>query len=226
MEIRNTHKKVSEWDFSNYKSMKLIYVMDPLCGWCYGNSANILRLENELRSRIEFEVLPWGMWIGNRARYQSVELAQMIRSADARLRSIAGVEMTEAYDALLDDTNVFLDSEPGCRAINTVNQIAPELTLTFSSLLSQARYIYWKDNTRFDTFIALVEKLELDREKFSEIYESDAMKQKTTDIFTQAWRYAQSYPSLFLVNNDTSPIPISLRNYQYDAQKIEILQYL
>ncbi|WP_260128811.1 hypothetical protein [Elizabethkingia anophelis] len=41
--------------------MKLIYIMDPLCGWCYGNSDNILELFEKYKNDIKFEILPGGM---------------------------------------------------------------------------------------------------------------------------------------------------------------------
>jgi putative protein-disulfide isomerase len=41
--------------------MKLIYVMDPLCGWCYGNSRNTEMLHTGFGNEIEFEILPAGM---------------------------------------------------------------------------------------------------------------------------------------------------------------------
>jgi putative protein-disulfide isomerase len=44
--------------------MKLIYIMDPLCGWCYGNSDNVLELFEKYKNEIKFEILPGGMWVG------------------------------------------------------------------------------------------------------------------------------------------------------------------
>ena len=38
--------------------MKLIYIMDPLCGWCYGNSDNVLELFEKYNNDIKFEILP------------------------------------------------------------------------------------------------------------------------------------------------------------------------
>jgi protein-disulfide isomerase-like protein with CxxC motif len=38
--------------------------MDPLCGWCYGNSDNVLELFEKYKNEIKFEILPGGMWVG------------------------------------------------------------------------------------------------------------------------------------------------------------------
>lgn len=187
---------------------------------------NILNLEKDFVGRLEIEVLPWGMWTRDRARYQSRELADFIRPADARLRAITGVEMTDAYDRLLEDTNIFLDSEPGCRAINTVKYMNPALSLTFASELARARYVWWFDNTILPTFLSIAEKLSFDRELFRQTYDSDDMKDITRATFIQAGKYAHSYPSMFLESRESQRIPLSLMNYNYEWQKQSIEEYL
>lgn len=44
--------------------MKVTYVMDPQCGWCYGNSENITALQKEFEEEFDFELLVGGMWLG------------------------------------------------------------------------------------------------------------------------------------------------------------------
>ena len=34
-------------------TMKIIYIMDPQCGWCYGNSDNITALQEEFKDDFE-----------------------------------------------------------------------------------------------------------------------------------------------------------------------------
>lgn len=123
--------------------------------------------------------------------------------------------MSLAYESLLDDTRVFLDSEPGCRAINTVKQIDNSLTLTFARALAQARYIDGIDNTLLSTFLAVAEKLDIDTVKFRKMYESQEMKKLTEETFIRAGEYAHSYPSMFLQIYEETATPISLMNYEY-----------
>lgn len=162
------------------------------------------------------------MWTGDHARYQSPELALYIRPADARLRAITGVEMTDAYNLLLDDTSIFLDSEPGCRAINTVKALHPSLVLTFASEIARARYIDGVDNTILSTFLTITQKLGINSKEFQDKYESEAMKKQTQEIFRQAGAYAKSYPSIFLLKADGRIVPIFLADYQYERISQEI----
>ncbi|MFW5658939.1 MAG: hypothetical protein ACOCZ8_03040, partial [Bacteroidota bacterium] len=41
-------------------TMKVIYVYDALCGWCYGFSPNIQQLHDEFGDRVDFEVVSGG----------------------------------------------------------------------------------------------------------------------------------------------------------------------
>jgi putative protein-disulfide isomerase len=200
--------------------------MDPLCGWCYGNSENMLRLEQELADQISIDVIPWGMLTWDRIRYQDIALVGMIRSADMRLRSITRAPMSDAYDSLLDDTTILLDSEPPCRAINTIKKIAPEKVLKFSSALARARYVDGIDNTKLETFILVCEKLDIDTDLFLTYYDSEDMKRDTREMFMIASEYTNSYPAIFLVSDDGSMISISLMGYQYSALKNEIMKYI
>lgn len=43
------------------EKIKLTYVMDPQCGWCYGNSENITALQEVFKDDFDFELLVGGM---------------------------------------------------------------------------------------------------------------------------------------------------------------------
>jgi len=45
---------------------KIIYAFDPLCGWCFGFNAVILKLKEEYNEQLNFEVKSGGLVIGNR----------------------------------------------------------------------------------------------------------------------------------------------------------------
>ncbi len=166
------------------------------------------------------------MWTGDHVRYQDIALVGMIRSADTRLRSITGVPMSDAYDSLLDDTTILLDSEPPCRAINSIKKIAPEKVLKFSSVLARARYVDGIDNTKLETFILVCEKLDIDTDLFLTHYNSEDMKGDTREMFTIAAQYTNSYPAIFLISSSDSMISIPLMGYQYSTLKNEILKHL
>ena len=134
--------------------------------------------------------------------------------------------MSDAYDTLLDNATIVLDSEPPCRAINTVKLIAPEKTLEFSATLARARYVDGMDNTKLETFILICKKLDIDTDTFLMHYESENMKENTRQIFSIATQYTHSYPAIFLISDSDDIVSIPLMRYQYDVLKNEIMKYL
>lgn len=72
--------------------MKLLYVMDPLCGWCYGGGAVITALHERYQARADFDLLPGGMWAGTEAKRQTPALARFIREHDEQVRAATGAE--------------------------------------------------------------------------------------------------------------------------------------
>ena len=97
--------------------MKLLYVMDPLCGWCYGNAETIERLADAFSSSYDFEILPGGMITAPNTRTQTVSFRNYVLAADRRITELTGAEFGEAYVSSLNDTSLLLDSEPPSRAI-------------------------------------------------------------------------------------------------------------
>ena len=55
--------------------------MDPLCGWCYGNSANTGKLYDKYKDILDFEILPAGMSAGTNARKQSQKNGRTLQKA-------------------------------------------------------------------------------------------------------------------------------------------------
>ena len=46
--------------------VKLIYYFDALCGWCYGFSPVVSKLQETYKNKIDFEVISGGLFLGNR----------------------------------------------------------------------------------------------------------------------------------------------------------------
>ncbi|MDB5269973.1 MAG: hypothetical protein JWP58_3013, partial [Hymenobacter sp.] len=46
---------------------ELLYVHDPLCGWCYGMSPVISQVQREFAGRVDVSVLCGGMVLGDDA---------------------------------------------------------------------------------------------------------------------------------------------------------------
>ncbi|MFI1773403.1 DsbA family protein [Thalassobellus citreus] len=178
--------------------MKLIYVMDPLCGWCYGNSINTKKLYSEFESKIEFEILPAGMWTGNQAKRQDKNMVSFFEKGDKQIEQYTGTPFGEAYFEFLKNETIILDSEIPSRAIVSVKNIAPQKAIPFALEVQKARYMFGKDLNNVQTYVSICETLSIDATVFVKTFSSEELKKQTQESFTKATKYASSYPTLLL----------------------------
>ncbi|MBE7473458.1 MAG: DsbA family protein [Anaerolineae bacterium] len=179
--------------------MKIIYVMDPLCGWCYGNSQTISQVYEQYNSDFEFDLLPGGMFAGRNAQVQG-RMAGYIRQHDRHIQTTTGAVFGEAYFTSLDNPALLLDSEPPSRAIVTVRTLWPDQLFPFAAQVQAARFQQGKNLNEAETYAGICQVLGLDKETFLSHFSSEEMKRLTQETFRQAATYAQAYPTLLLEN--------------------------
>lgn len=182
--------------------MKLIYVMDPLCGWCYGNSTNTMALFETYQKQLDFEIIPAGMWAGQNARMQSPQMASYFQKHDLQIALLTGTKFGQAYFDFIGKHEVKLDSEIPSRAIITVQELWKEHSIPFMAAVQQARYLYGKDLNSDRTYLDICEALKIDSTNFLIAFKSELMHEKTQASFQKALQYASSYPTLLFENQD------------------------
>lgn len=178
--------------------MKLIYVMDPLCGWCYGNYRNTLQTAERYKDSIPFEIIPGGMWAGQNVRKQSKQMAAYFIKHDQQIASLTGTAFGAAYFKFISQDEVVLDSEIPSRAIVTVQQFWPEKNVAFAAAVQKERYFYGKDLNLDLTYQEMLDSLGIEKDLFFKHFHSPEMKAATQEAFAKAADYAMSYPSLLL----------------------------
>ncbi|WP_243230404.1 DsbA family protein [Flavobacterium pectinovorum] len=206
--------------------MKLIYIMDPLCGWCYGNIVNTQKIYNKYKDILDFELLPAGMWTGANTRSQSKAMAQYFKKHDLQVEQTTGTEFGEDYFILIEDENIVLDSELPSRAIVAVKKLWPEKTVSFTAEVQKARYLHGKDLNSNQTYLQICDDLKLDIEQFIEAFHSDFIKKDTLETFEQARQYATSYPTLLLeIKNKKFILEQGYAGFETIVERIEKLIY-
>lgn len=176
--------------------------MDPICGWCYGNIENTKALFNDFKDKVEFEVLPGGMWSGDNKRIQSEQMMNYFLKHNKTITQTTGVEYGQGYiDFITNRQDVVLDSEIPSSAIVTISKIAPELILPFAMEILKARYFYGKDFNDDQTYEDILATLNIDSKLFFEHFKSEEIKPATQEVFKKAASYARSYPTLLAEKN-------------------------
>lgn len=134
---------------------RLIYLFDPLCGWCYG-AAPALRA---LGGGGGLELLPTGLFAGAGARRMDAQFAAHAWSNDQRIAQQTRQPFTEAYRRNALGTGAAFDSGPANAALTAVHLDAPERELEALHAIQQARFVEGRDITERTVLAAILEKL-------------------------------------------------------------------
>ncbi|RYE26440.1 MAG: DsbA family protein [Sphingobacteriales bacterium] len=180
---------------------QLLYIMDPLCGWCYGFSPVMMKLKDAY-PQYPVQVISGGMMTGTRVQPMS-EMAQYVLQAYHRVEEYSGVKFGEPYLDMLRDGTDINDSEPPCRAIHTFNQMQPTQSLEFAHELQLAHLLHGKSFNSEQTYRDLATQFGLDADAFMERMNSEEARYGTQQDFQ--WVQAAGitgFPCLVLQRDD------------------------
>ncbi|MBD2724254.1 MULTISPECIES: DsbA family protein [Hymenobacter] len=120
---------------------ELLYIQDPLCGWCYGTSPVIQRLQADFAGRVDVSVLCGGMVKGEDVGPIG-EVWPDLRRSLHDVEEVTGVQFGAAFKALGEAGDYVYDSEPPCRAIAAFRQLTqdPARTVAFAHAVQVALF--------------------------------------------------------------------------------------
>lgn len=124
--------------------MKLIFVADPMCSWCYG-FAKELALLSPAHPELPVEIVVGGVRAGETAIMDDAS-KQFRLGHWARVEELSGLPFNR--DEFLALENFAYNTEPICRAIVTARKLAPDANLlNIFRTLQQAFYVDGRDTT-------------------------------------------------------------------------------
>jgi putative protein-disulfide isomerase len=126
--------------------MHLLFLYDPMCGWCYGAVAAVSALA--LDDRFQVEPMPTGLYAGDPSRRIDPRFADHIQRADARIERLSGQPFSEAYRRnVLGDGGLPFDSGPATAALTAVSRVDPTAELQALHAVQRERYVHGRDIT-------------------------------------------------------------------------------
>jgi putative protein-disulfide isomerase len=154
--------------------------MDPLCGWCHGISTNLRQIYQKLHNKIDFRVLPGGMWISPNVSPGTPEKAEFITSHDKVVKRMTGAFFSPEYEKnIINNPYHIFNSEPPSRAIVTVSQISPKSAYLFTEDVLDLQFVAGKDYNNIENYFEALAKYGIDKDQFIELYKSDKVANDT-----------------------------------------------
>lgn len=147
---------------------QLIYCYDAWCGWCYGFSNVMKKIETHYEGKMEFEVLSGGMILPEKPVHISAT-AGYIESAYKRVEELTGVEFGEDYLWHIrqpGESDWYPDSLKAAIALVILKELIPGREISMASELQYALHFEGRDLTDNEAYRHLLEKYDLPAEDF------------------------------------------------------------
>ncbi|MBH3428812.1 DsbA family protein [Pseudomonas alkylphenolica] len=161
-------------------SARLLYVMDPMCSWCWGFAPVAQALIAQAHAAgIETHLVPGGLRSGSTpldasTRRYILEHWQAVNETTGQPFTLEGA-MPEGF---------VYDTEPACRALVTARGLDPTRTWALLAAIQQAFYQGSVDVTLAPALVDLAEQVGFDRAAFAERFTSTDVRAATAADFT------------------------------------------
>ena len=158
---------------------RLIYVMDPMCSWCWGFAPVLAALAAQAQAA----GVPMDLVVGG-LRQEQAALEPV-----GRVRILAHWQAVNASTGQLFNFNdglpegLVYHTEPACRALVTARQLDATKVWPLLELIQQAFYCEGRDVTRAGVLRELAEAAGLPRGEFAEAFDSPQAQAATQADF-------------------------------------------
>lgn len=179
--------------------MEIIYLFDPLCGWCFGFGSHMQRFAAKHVDEIKFTVISGGMVTGERVG-PLAQIASYIKDSVPRLEQLTGEQFGPAFLADLNgEGKTIMDSTPPSKAFVILKEQFPERHVDLAHAIQS---MFYKDGLDFNVtsnYNSVCEAFGMDFQAFEEKFNSMSYQLATKDEFQEAARYGVSgYPTVVL----------------------------
>ncbi|MDQ3048338.1 MAG: DsbA family protein [Bacteroidota bacterium] len=184
------------------KKPEIIYVYDPLCGWCYGFSPVIKKIREEYNEKIDFNILSGGMVIGEREGMIG-DFADYILSAIPRVEEYTGVVFGEGYKSKLRDKSLFQSSLKPSIATEVFKSFNLDQAISFASEIQQIHYTEGDDLQGDAVYSKIAGRYGIDEKEFQKRMESNEYRNKTLNAFSyiKGWEIT-GFPAVLMVKDE------------------------
>lgn len=158
----------------------VIYCYDAYCGWCYGFSKVITRIEEEYKDRFDFEVLSGGMILPEGPR-PFAPMATYIQGAYQSVEELTGVKFGGDFLWHVfhpDETDWYPSSEMPAVALCIFKEYRPDKAVQMASDLQYALNYEGRDLTDKEAYRHLLLQYNIPEDDFYAKLKSNEYKEK------------------------------------------------
>jgi putative protein-disulfide isomerase len=182
---------------------RLLYIFDPLCGWCYGISGELSKIETHYKDQMEFDAFTGGMVLSDRTG-PIAEMQHYILPGIKRIEEMSDMQFGQKYKELVQEGSYFCDSEPACVAFQVIKTLKPEHTLNAAHDILNAHFKDGKNLNKAETYLELLDNYQISEDEFLTKFSDRELIKQTYQEFNFVHQLGISgFPSLVLVFKGT-----------------------
>ncbi|MBZ9634713.1 DsbA family protein [Clostridium sp. FP1] len=187
---------------------KVYYIMDTMCGWCYGFSDVITRIHKNHKDKYDFEIIPGGMWIGDEVKTMDTRLGEFIKTSNVRVEALTGIHFGEGFNKnVLDSSDRILDSLPGAKAVVLFQKLNKDMSFDFVKKIQEAFFVNGEDMNDISIYSKIAESFGVSKEDFEKKFLSEELMEETFEYFKKGEKLGvQSFPTIILEKDNKRTI--------------------
>jgi putative protein-disulfide isomerase len=175
---------------------RILYIADPLCGWCYAFGSALNEMVGMFSDRCEFHVVMGGMITGDR-QGPIGNTSSYILSALPRLEQTTGVVMGEPFKAMLREGTRWSSSVLPSKAVVAFRLLVPEKAIDFLFALQHAHFQQGSDLNDPSLYSGIAASFGVDEELFTLLLADERITEITDQDFAMVTQWGISgFPSL------------------------------
>lgn len=158
----------------------LFYCYDAYCGWCYGFSNVMVKVQKEFNDKLGFEVLSGGMMPAESARHIS-SIASYIQTAYKRVEDLSGIKFGDDFLWHINnpqESDWWMNSEKSAIALCILKEQLPHKQVQLAAELQYALNFEGRDLTDDEAYRNILVKYSIDPDSFYKKLHSQEYKEK------------------------------------------------
>lgn len=184
----------------------LIYCYDAYCGWCYGFSEVMKKMNSKYKNQLDFEVLSGGMILPEEPVPISAS-AKFIEQGSKRVEELTGVKFGPDYLWHIQhpgSSDWFPNSEKPAIALCVFKEYFPNQQVSFAADLQYALHFEGRDLTDDESYRLLLGKYNIDAGEFYDKLHDEVYKEQAHYEFALCKQLnVTGFPAVFVQVTET-----------------------
>ncbi|MGL6312416.1 DsbA family protein [Vibrio sp. WXL103] len=186
--------------------MRFLYVMDPMCAWCYGFQPELERFLEQYPS-VEVDWIMGGL-APDTQEPMNEDLKQAISSYWHNIEQVSAVTFNHSYWEL---NTPYRSTYQACRAVISAEKLSAMSSLDMVRAIQSAYYREARNPSLDETLVDCARTLGLTEKQFLTVLHSKETESRLQEHLAIARSFqVRGFPALFYIDKDKRAYPLTL----------------